>query len=232
MPAKLQLQVPKSAWPDVGTLLAIPVANLRDLVKCIQTASPMPDLEDLADKFADSTGISTSDILAVLTILINLKRLQNDIPESPEKVFAAFENALERSGSPDWNVDKAAAWKERGPLLLPLLEPDNAIAIMAKVRVLLFESQCVLSDSIVLTDVRHVYNEAADKVVGGLVLHTLSLQFLEGDQTRQIHIMMTTEDVSKLIGQLKRDQQKAIVAIESLGKLGVPELTPKRNPQT
>ena len=190
MPPQLQLQVPKSAWSDIETLLSIPMDNFRGLVKCIEDADPMPDLEDLADSCAKSSGISTGDIRAVLALLINLKRLQNEPLDAPEKVFDAFEGALNKSEFPKWNTGKSKLWRERRPLLLSLLKPDNAIATMAKVRVLLFESQCILIDSMVLTDVRHVYNEAGDDIVGGLILHTLSLEFLEGGQMRQIHIMM------------------------------------------
>jgi hypothetical protein len=231
MPAQLHLQVPKSAWPDIQTLLGLQLDEIRRLVEFVETASPTPDLEDLAERGADPAGISAGKINAVLTLLISLKRLQYSLSDSPERVFDAFESALERGEFPEWGDGRSDAWKERRPLLVPLLQPDNAIAIMAKVRVLLFEAQCILNESMVLTDVRHIYNEAGDGILGGLVLHTMSLGFLEGDQTRQIHITMTSEDVTKLIAQLKRDQQKARVAIDFLGKHGMPELTPKRNIQ-
>lgn len=178
MPAQLHLQVPKSALPDIETLLMLSAEDIRKLVACIEAAPPMPDIEDLADHCAADSGISTSDIRAALTLLISLKQLQYNLSDSPEKVFDAFESALERAKLPDWDENKSGAWKERRPLLVPLLKPDNAIATMAKVRVLLFESQCVLDGSMVLTDVRHVYNEAGDKILGGLVLHTLSLGYL------------------------------------------------------
>lgn len=232
MPAQLHLQVPTNAWPDILTLLGLKLDEIRRLVEFIETASPTPDLEDLAERSAESSGIPAGKINAVLTFLISMKRLQYGLSDSPEKVFDALESALDRAGFPEWGEGKSDAWKERRPLLIPLLQPDNAIAIMAKVRVLLFEAQCILTESMLLTDVRHVYNEAGDEILGGLVLHTMSLGFMEGDQTRQIHITMTSEDVAKLIVQLKRDQQKARVAIDLLGKHGFPELTPKRNIKT
>jgi hypothetical protein len=49
---------------------------------------------------------------------------------------------------------------------------------------------------------------------------------------RQIHIMMTTEEAAKLSRQLKRDQDKAKVAVQLLSEQKLPELTPKRNPET
>jgi hypothetical protein len=232
MPAQLQLQVPKSAWSEIEKLLSIPLDKFRRLVNCIEAAKPAPDIEDLAESCAEDSGVSRNDIRDVLTVIINLRRLHNEPSESTDKVLDAFELALSRSEFPDWSAGKSESWRERRPLLAKLLKPDNAITTMAKVRALLFESQCLLSDSMVLTDVRHVYNEAADEIVGGLILHTLSLEYLEGGQIRQIHIMMTSEEAAKLSRQLKRDQDKSKAAIKLLTDQKLPELTPKRNPET
>lgn len=231
MPALLHLQVPKSAWPDIEALLALPSETVYQLCQCLENAPALPDLEDLAEHCSELVPVLVPQTVSVLTLLINLKRLQRSFADSAEDVIDAFEQALERAKFPGWESGQKEAWKDRRELLVPILSSENAIATMGKVRMLLFESQCTLQESMILTDVRHVYNEAGTEILGGMVLQTLSLSFTEGGDSRQIHIMMTADDVAKLIAQLKRDQRKAETATELLSKQGLMELTPKRNIQ-
>ena len=230
MEPRLIMQVPPMAWPYVEAVITAPLPKLKGIVSFLHQASPQPDVEDLAEQCAAKERVAPELVEAVLALAINFSRLAREVREPPPGELAeAFTRGIEVSGIPGWDEKKRSAWEKREPLLRRLWVEGGAIKTMAKVRALLFDFQCVLRRSTVLTDVRHVYNDDATKIEGALILHTLSLDYMEGDSWRQMHLTLSPKDVEQLLKDLQRAQKKARVAQDLLEKAGVPELTPKRS---
>lgn len=231
MPLQPVIQIPKPAWSDIRTLLDITTDDLARIAGFVCNTAPTPDIEDIADACAKSLQLPSESIESVLSVAISLKRLQREL-DKPTKhsqghdVLSLVAATLKREGFSGWDDD---VWEQRKPFLHQLLAVDGPIDIMAKARELLYEFQCVLRDCGVTTDVRYLYNNDASDVVGGLVLHTLRLQYMEGYDLREIHITLSNEDIEALVYHLDRAKQKSQRANSLLETAKLPELTPKRN---
>jgi hypothetical protein len=226
---QLLIRIPESQWSTIEKFLITSSEDLNLIVECVNQASPLPDLEDLAEKCAEETSIEPSVIEAMLSIGVNVSRLQRSSDKPAAEILEMIGDNLAISGFPEWRGKYSQAWEERRDILEKLLVTNGVIEIMSKVRELLYDFQCVLLDSAVLTDVRYVYSDRADEIKGALVSHTLGLKYLDGMEPREFHIKISDPDLKNLMSQLQRAQKKAEVTIDQIKKMGVIELTPKRN---
>src|SRR5882724_7613309 len=174
------LHVPKSAWPDITSLIAFPLDELKNLVDCISNSEAVPDVEDLVERCSQTSNAHPEDIESVLAVAINLSYMRRKLNVTENVLISQFVSTLERSQFEGWDDEIEAKLEERQALLARLMAPDGPIDIMSKARELLFEAQCVSVGSAVISDIRPVYDTSATKLCGGLVLHTLSLDYLEG----------------------------------------------------
>jgi hypothetical protein len=223
------INIPKSQWADIKRFLDASNEDIRAIADCIAFSAPLPDLEDLAENCAEKSGVEATLAEAVLSIGVNISSLQRSTGKPLSEILDRAAESFSRSGFPEWEEKYFRLWQERRPFLEELLVTDGTLEVMAKVRELLYECQSILLDSIVMTDVRHVYNSEASDIKGALVLHTLGIEYWEGMEPRQIHITLSDTDLEKVILQLQRAQRKTKVSIALLDKLNIPELTPKRN---
>lgn len=225
---QLIIQIPPAAWPALHAVLYADPHNIQQIVDYLLKATPKPDVEDLAEDCSRQTEVSPSLVEAVLALSINFNRILRQLPEREESLPEAITAGIERSDFPGWDEEAKNRWSERDQILRPLWQRDGVVATMAKARELLLDVQSVLRQSKVLTDVRHIYNRDATNVDGALILHTLSVEYVEGDNVKDLHLTLSSGDVEHLIKQLQRAQQKARVSHDILDKSGVLELTPKQ----
>jgi hypothetical protein len=222
------IQVPRGAWPWIGRLLDTPVDEIQSLAAAVEQSSPRSDVEDLAEELAELASITTDTAETILALAINVHRLSRELGQPAAETLALVTSYLGSSEFPRWREERAAEWEARLPLLERLVV-SAPVTTMTKARELLYEFQCVLQRSAVITDVRYVYDDPGDRILGGLVLHTLSFEYSEGDERRQIHITLSPKQLGTLSGHLSRAQRKAGAAEKVLATTKIPELTPKRN---
>lgn len=223
------VQLPPGSRDSIERFLHIELASLDQLSETVRHSEATADVEDLAESCAVSTGVSTDEIEAVLTVAINLSRLRRTLRSTAAEAAAALTEALPRAFGERWFEERASLWTERLRILEELIFEDGPVDVMAKVRDLLYDYQTVLADTSVVTDVRHVYNDSADQIVGGLVLHNIGLRFLEAGEIREMHFTLSSPAVRVLLRQLERALLKAATATSFITGAGVPELTPKRD---
>jgi hypothetical protein len=228
MPSKYVINIPRSHWGAIDSFLAVPIDALQLLSQCITASEPTPDLEDLVELCAPAAELPSDAVEDVLAVALHLLRLRRGMALPVDDVLEAVAESLAHSGFPEWEA-KRQQWNERLPVLGNLLDWDSILDLMSKARELLYEFQCVMAGTAVLTDVRYVFDHEGAHIRGGLVLHTLSIDYQEGREPRQLHITMSNPDIDELIGQLERAKRKSQVATESMQLLRVPDLTPKRN---
>ncbi|MBI3948294.1 MAG: hypothetical protein HY321_20430 [Armatimonadetes bacterium] len=229
MPPEFTLQVPKMVWPAIEYITDAPVEELERLASFIATAAPCSDVEDLGELCAEQTGVPAARADDVISLAIGLNRLQREFGRAPGEILGMVSRALERADFPGWGDARGRAWEERRGILERMLDADGTVEAMSKARQLLYEFQCILRDTMVITDTRHIYDRSGANLRGALVVHTLALQFSEGLEARQIHIALSADDIEKLVAQLTRAQKKAEAAVALLQQTGIPELTPKRS---
>jgi len=82
----------------------------------------------------------------------------------------------------------------------------------------LFEHQLVLCSARIITDLRPVFDDIADKILYFLPFHTLVIKCYEKDNYKYFHITIDQNDIKKLLNQLDRASKKENLLKENLKK--------------
>lgn len=86
-----------------------------------------------------------------------------------------------------------------------------SISLAAKATNILLENERSLITSRILTDVRPVFDLDTNDIGGGLVIHTLKLEYFASnvEATNEFFVCLDSEDIDELIRNLERAKQKA-----------------------
>lgn len=95
--------------------------------------------------------------------------------------------------------------------LLEKLLKVPSISLAAKATNILFENERSLMSSRILTDVRPVFDIDMNDIGGGLVIHTLKLEYFADnvDALNQFFVSLDSNDIDDLIRNLERAKLKA-----------------------
>lgn len=230
MPITPEVRIPASSIAAVQHLLRTAPESLGLIAKFVGTAPAVSDIEGLASQCSASVGLPAETIETTLTLAINIAQLRRRLDLDAANALDVVANSLAQSGN--WSKEDAVAFRERMPALEMLAAPDTAVDAMSKARELLYEAQCVLFDSALITDSRWIYNTAGSEIRGCVIIHTLSLEYAEGSDRRQLHLILSENDVAALQRQLVRANEKAATARRLLDSMDLPELTPKVQPRS
>ncbi|MEP6756535.1 MAG: hypothetical protein ABJA67_13600 [Chthonomonadales bacterium] len=225
--------VPRSGWQEIRRALDLDTEILSRIASYIADGAVVAnDVEELASTCAIATNTDEGDVAAVLALAINLKRIERNfksVPLSEQTILSTFDDSMKQSDFPLWDKKYSELFRLRIPQFGILLAPDNVIDIMSKARELLYDYERIFIDCKVLTDVRYVYNNSGNEIAGGLIVHTIVMEYHENNKVQQMHLSLTEADILQVQGLLTRELKKSTEALETLAKSNIPDLTPKRN---
>jgi hypothetical protein len=212
------LFVPDRELPTLRRLARADVAQLQALETALKDQMPTLGVRALARSVADRAGLPLGPLVSVLSHLTLVRRTtQLGVGEFLEALTAR----LTEKSADEWSSDDAAGWDERKECIARLLDPDGPIGFAAKAMELLHEHQRVLCQARVLADARPIFDDKAESVQAFLPFHTLALTYHEGEETRDIHLAMDSDDIKRLRDHLDRALRKEKLLRQSLGKTGV-----------
>jgi len=81
--------------------------------------------------------------------------------------------------------------------------------LLQKARTLQYAYEHLLRSARILTDVRPVYDDDADEILGGVVTHSLVIEYTEGGRHHHSYFALDTQDVGRLKQQCERAERKA-----------------------
>ena len=213
MPTAEVARIKRLVATDVETLEAAEIA-LRD-----QPLTLHPDA--LSEALSERAQIDLSATRLVVSVLWRLALVQRRLGLNTAAFVQGLGVALRDAPGDGWRAEDGEALAERTQVLERLLHADGPLASGAKAGALLFEQQLVLCNSRVVTDVRPVFDEAANLVQAFVPFHTLALTCHEGGETREFHIAMDLNDVAELREHLERAERKEEVLTRSLTEGGL-----------
>ena len=89
---------------------------------------------------------------------------------------------------------------------------SRAIRTTVKSLELLYDYANLIQSSNVITDIRAVFDDEADHVIGAIVSFTLRMSYQNGNSAHSLSLAMDAEDVRKLQEQCRRALKKAETA--------------------
>ena len=216
-----RFSVPDSELPNLKLLAHARVKDLEALEGALQGAVPALDVEALSRSLADSTGLEATTIEPVVSLLSRFALVQLALELATGTFLDALAANLRDEKSDQWTEKDAECWARRKGRIARLLAADGAIACGAKATQLLLEQQLVFCKARILTDVRPVFDEQAQRVCGFLPFHTLALTCHEGTTMREMHIAMDFDALDRLGDHLDRAKRKERLIRENLAERGL-----------
>ncbi len=179
----------------------------------LKTFFPKTIEEEFKKLFAD-VGYDAKIIVRQLFHLYKLRR-QSEL--EPKAIFEGLLNGIsEAEGSLKWEKEEIDNWKRLKPQIIELLSLP-LLEVAFKATELTTEYDNILQNTVVLTDIRPIYNETATEIEGTLVTFTLRLQYFDKNRGSEvISLALDIDDVKKMIKSGQRAIEKAKTAKEFL----------------
>ena len=193
---------------------------LEKIADALAQEIPCLDPDTLVKSVAARAGLGEELVAPVMPVLGRVAIVQRRYDLTAEDLLASLDMSLQDLGD-RWSPEDAQAWSARREQFLRVWAPTGALAVATKAIELLWEQQLVFCDARVLTDMRPIFDEAADVVRGFVPFHVLALNYYEGGVTKTTYVAMDLADLSKLIGQLERARRKEQVLRANLRDAGL-----------
>lgn len=154
-------------------------------------------------------NIPEADVRLILDTLISMYPVMVS-SNRPLNTFVADVVTSMRDHAPDEPaIDDSQLTRLQDSLEKLLKVPS--ISLAAKATNILFQNERSLMSSRILTDVRPVFDIDTNDIGGGLVIHTLKLEYFadNDDAFKQFFVSLDSDDIDELIRNLERAKQKS-----------------------
>jgi len=207
-----QLRLHSSQVADLAEIRDTPLPTLAAITERLRNAATRPIRpKELHREVVEVLGPNKSDAanklmrpLLALQAIIRQRRLQ------PDEAIEAVRLALQAT-DPPWEREQLDRWGQVEPAFKQLLT-SPAVRLVSITLDLMYEHENLLQSVRVVTDIRPVYTEDADRIEGSVVSHTLRLRYDSTEGDHSISIAMDEADIRELERQCKRALLKAQTA--------------------
>ena len=213
---------------DPDSILKVSDSVRRDLAHLAKHAEVLPRITrilaeshpgtesapgaELASAVGTSVGLSLDDAQHILFTIWNLYRLQKRYDFSAVKLIDEVTASLDSQATDAWKTENSGAWKKARDAIVSLLETmtdEHPLVVSGKAATLGQAHQSIFVEARIVTDVRPVFNSAADRVLESLIIHTLLIDYFDGVETRRTEFALDANDVASLRQLCDRAEGKA-----------------------
>jgi hypothetical protein len=204
------------------TALADHADKLDAILAAATSAGPQVGTVALARRISEKVGLALPNVFAILGAILSFYRTQArqkvDATEVADAI-SAYLRATQPSSTlaPTWNSVKQSVVRA-----LAAMSPDHPIQVASKAMQIATAKEHDLVGMRILTDVRPVFNEAADAIIQGIITHSLILDYHDGHTHRTIQFNLDATDVADLRQQCDRAERKASTLKRDLKSMAWP----------
>jgi hypothetical protein len=217
----MSIVIPERYRPAVQKLASLTAEEASQLLEAVQKEAGQLYPQKLVDQVAQKLPtLDKGTVEEILPALVSLSYTRFATGLSSEKLAAAV------STSDDLEVPEPDRTRVQH-LIRQLLDSD-AIAITGKAVTVLTAHQRTFSSARVITDIRPVFKNGADRPLAAVIVHQLNITYQEGSQRSNYFVALDTRDVAKLQQVLSRasakaDTLRALILDSGLTYLEVPD---------
>jgi uncharacterized protein with PIN domain len=199
------------------------VSTLRDALENSQAAQVYaPAAAEVL--LARTPAIAPEELEQLLEALLSISLLRASQDQSAEAVSKSIGDAIEakRGGDLRFGPKDRLVFETqlRSLLEVPLL------ALQAKANDLATEHERILHEARILTDVRPVFGDDAERGPTGLIIsHMLKLSYIAGGELQDLFIAADEDSLGKLKEAIERAQLKQTSLTSVLEALDIPKLS-------
>lgn len=167
------------------------------------------DLDVFKHICEQTKGVSEDDTKLVLDVLMSMYPVMTSSTKPLKEFVSEIVASMRDHASADEPaLDDMHLARLNDALLRLLKVPSLSLAV--KATGILLQNERSLIASRILTDMRPVFDIDSNDIGGGLVIHTLILEYIaENDETpKQFFVSLDSDDIEDLIRNLERAKQK------------------------
>ena len=198
---------------EIGKIRDLPEIIIREIISKIQSGSPkLITLQDVK-KLLSGIVKPEVDIDVIIQQLHYLYEIQKHRSLKPIDIYNEILVAVNsKESDSNWSSEETDRWRSLEGVFIELLSMPN-FRIVTKAAALLYEYNNSLQDLKIVTDVRPIFDDDAEELVGAIIFHTLTLNYitLEGN-SQSFSITIDQNDLLKFRNESDRALKKAITA--------------------
>lgn len=200
----LQLRASKQQLADLKRIAEIGGSRLGEVRERLQQLSkPTLGSHELLGVVAE---LLSEDAERLVRQLLSFQGLVRQTGRSLDDVLSGIRSAIERQGA---DVGLELAEWENVEDAIKLLVQEKSVRLAATAMELAYDYTNLLRRTKILTDIRPLFDESADKVEGAVVSYTLRLHYNSADGEHALSIALDEADIRTLVAQCTRAIKKA-----------------------
>jgi hypothetical protein len=225
----LPFKLPAAAFRDIAQLTDL-ADRLKDIAKAAELLVSDVPFQDYVQTISRNLNVEVESVASVITAFRGLRRLQQSFDLDPDELIKQLTTSLEKDAKEQWKSQYWDRWTKSGHIVaevLELLVADHPLVLLWKSELLAGAHENLLGESVILTDIRPVFNQAGDKVVQTVVSHTLLVDYLSGQDRKRIQFTLDAADITDLKDACERAKRKSDAIRASLSQLSWPTSVPR-----
>ena len=205
----LQLRVAKHQLQDLKHISDIGLERLSEVLRVFDEMDrPLLRPQELLERLSELLG-EEEQAEALARQLLSLQGLVRQTGLSVDDVFAGVRNAISQQGG---SIGfETTTWESVEDVVKSLVQ-NQSIRLTATAIELAYDYANLLRRTKILTDIRPLFNEAADEIEGAVVSYTFRLRYDSADGEHELSIAFDESDIKTLINQCNRALAKASTA--------------------
>ncbi len=213
MMAKWHLRSSGKFPPSAVEEIAVLVNRVRDLdglLASCKNRPPSSSLDAVLRPIAKDSDIPLSDVRKLFNALENIRLFYEDYG-SFDRVFRRLKRGVEQD-----LAEKLSHVESEIRLAAETYMLDNSVMLSYKASKLIFQRERLYQETEIITDVRPVFNSAADEVKEIVVSHEMIVTFYEESEFKKLFVSMDNTDIVSLRKACDRALLKAKTLKETM----------------
>lgn len=193
---------------DLLTLLNLSTDQVEGFAKLVMRYKRVSDFPELLAAVADKFELEADGVYSIVNPLmfINESRIENSIP--PEAISSSLKSSVVNACAEE-DTPLPEDLERKLQSLEPLFKPDNYLSIIRKTFNLWSQRPRMVDNFKVLTELRPVFNEDGESVLGLMVSNTLVVEFEDSEEPGTTHISLDIDQLTQLQEEISRAIKKA-----------------------
>lgn len=190
----VSVRLSKPQTDDLAAICGLGVNRLNQLADAIERMNPSIKRQELRRVIAEAINdnVSANAAWRALPALAIAFRRYN---VTASDLLASVRESLVSQG---WDEKQLLLWHESQPVIEKMLM-SPAVVLPAKARELAFDFERIYTRARILTDIRPVFDDARDEIVGADITQTLRLDYTSrNDSFSSLSLALEMADIEQL----------------------------------
>lgn len=207
--AASRVRIPKQFEAGLTKIISLPNEVFLEFMSALEQTPVAYSPNSIATQLVSKAkSLSVSDINDIMSLLISLSRLRDELNLSDSEFAEEMALALEDANNKELRLEGEN--RTRFKLRLTSLLNSQFLSIFAKIIILVSEHEHIFQEARISTDIRYVFlSQPEDQPKAAIIRQILKIGYIQEADSKEFYVAMDDGDISELISALERARKKA-----------------------